>query len=293
MELKDFEYFEPRTIEQAISLLKEYKEKAKVVAGGTDLIVQMKLKEITPQYLVNLKTIPHLDYIDYHPKEGLRIGALTTLHALEISSVINERFPILGQAAHTIGSVQIRNLGTLGGNLCHAAPSADTAPALMGLGARVGMISSQGERTIALEDFFTGPGKTVLQSDEILTEIQIPNPPPHTGGIYIKHSVRSAMDLAIVGVAVVITLDPPNRVCRDVKITLGAVAPTPIRAHQAEGILRGKTAEDRLVEEAAQMASQQTRSISDIRGSAEYRREMVKVLTGRAVRRALELARGA
>ncbi len=291
--MKDFEYFEPTTIEEAVSLLKEYNQKAKVLAGGTDLIVQMKRKDITFQYLVNLKTIPDLDYIDYHLEEGLKVGALTTLNAIETSPLIKEKFSILSQAANTIGSVQNRNLGTMGGNLCHAAPSADTAPALIGLNTKAKIIGPRGERTISLEDFFTGPGETVLQGGDILIEVQIPNPPPHTGGTYIKHSAGKTMELAIVGIAVVITLDSSNGICHDVRIALGAVAPTPIRAHQAEGILREKTIVDNLIEEAAQMASEEAKPISDIRGFAEYRKELVKVLTGRAVKSAFEMAKSA
>ena len=204
---------------------------------------------------------------------------------------MKEKYGILAQAAHKLGSHQVRNLATIGGNLCHAAPSAETASPLIALGASVKLRSVGGERSMLLEEFFKGPGKTALQAGEVLTEIQIPNSLPRTAGVYIKHSIRKAMDLAIVGVAVVVTGGEGNGICSDVKIALGAVAPTPIRAKQAEATVRGKKVEDVLIEEAAQIASKEAKPISDVRASAEYREEMVKVLTKRAFTQAWELSR--
>jgi len=286
--MKDFEYLKAGTLDEAISLLAKHKGEAKVFSGGTDLLVEMKQKVITPRYLVDIKPLSDLDFIHYDEREGLKIGALTTMHTLETALVIKDKFTILAQAAHEIGSAQVRNRATIGGNLCHAAPSADTAPALIGLGARVKIRGSVGDRSIPLEEFFKGPGETVLQVDEILTEIQIPNCLPHTAGVYMKLGRIKAMDLALVGVAVVVT--PRNGVCSDIKIVLGAVAPTPIRAKEAEGMLRGKKIRDDVIEQAAQTASKEARPISDVRASAEYRREIVKVLTMRAFKQAWELA---
>ncbi len=289
--LPKLEYLEPKTIQEACSLLSQHKEKARVIAGGTDLLPMMKRREVVPQYLIGLKNIPDLDYVRYSESDGLRFGALATLHAIETSPIIKEKFNALFQAAYSMASAQIRNRGTVGGNLCSAIPSADTAPALIALGARLKLISPRGERTIPVEEFFTGVRETALGEGELLVEVQVPNLPPHSGGVYLKHTLRRAMDLAIVGVAVVITSE--NGACKDVKIALGAVAPTPIRASKAEKVLKGKVLEDSLVEQAAKEAAGEARPISDIRSSLEYRREMVEVLTRRAVKQAWEKATGA
>ncbi len=290
LRLPKFDYLEPKTIDEACSLLAKYKDKARVIAGGTDLLVSMKTRDITPQYIVNIKAIPDLDGISYSQKEGLKLGALTTLRDIERSPVIRERFPILADAAHQTGTPHIRNVGTVGGNLCNAAPSADTAPPLIGLGAKVKIRGVQGERTVALEDFFLGPGESVLQPGEILTEILVPNQPPHTRGAYLKLPTRTIMDIAVVGVAVVITLGAKGTNVIDAGIVLGAVAPTPIRARKAEAIIMGKTIQDELIDRAAQAAAEEAKPISDVRGSADYRKEMVRVLVNRAIRQVVNLA---
>jgi carbon-monoxide dehydrogenase medium subunit len=204
--------------------------------------------------------------------------------------VVRERFGILAYAAHSVGSVQIRNKGTVGGNICNASPSADMAPALIGLGARLKIVGIDNERVINVEDFFKGPGESVLGDGEVVTEVRVPNMDAYTGAVYLKHSLRKAMDLAIVGVAAVIRLSPDKRKYEDARIVLGAVAPVPMRARRAEGILVGKKVDDNLVERAAQEAFSECSPISDLRGSAEYRREMVKVFTRRAIRGALKIA---
>jgi len=262
-------------------LLSKYDGKARAIAGGTDLLVQIRGKTIKPEYVVDIGYIPGLDYINYDEKQGLSIGALATIRAIEKSDKLCRIYPVISQAAGLLGSVAIRNVATIGGNLCNAAPSADTAPPLIGLSARARIIGPGGERLVSLEDFFTGPGETVLKAGELLLEIQVPVPPPGTKGVYLKHG-RSAVDLATVGVAVVMALESGG-VCRDVKIVLGAVAPTPMRAKKAEEILRGKKVEPALIEEAAQVASGEAQPITDVRASAEYRKEMVKVFTRRAI----------
>jgi carbon-monoxide dehydrogenase medium subunit len=283
MLLPKFEYFAPKTMEEACSLLAEYKGEARVLAGGTDLLVQMKNREVIPRYLINIKDIPNLDYIRYDDKEGLRIGALTPIEALKTSILIRRRFGILSQAAAVLGTVQIRNRGTIAGNLCNASPAAETAPALITLAAKARIVGVAGERAVALEDFFVGPGQTVLQAGEILTEIQVPNLPPRSGGAYLKHSIKR-MDIAIVGVGVVITLN--GEVCNDIKIALGAVASTPIRAKKAEEIIRGQGLDSELMERAAQIASEESRPIDDIHSYAQYRKQMVKVLAKEAMKQA-------
>ncbi len=286
---RELKYFTPTSIEQAISLLSEYGEKSRIIAGGTDLLAQMKKEIVLPDVLINVKGIRDLDYIDYDETAGLRIGALTTIAFIENSPLIRSKFSILAQAASMLGSPTIRNQSTVGGNLCNAAPSADTAPALMVLGAKVKIAGVEGEKTVPIEDFSTGPGQTVIKNGEMLTEIQIPNLPLQHGETYVKETRRRGADLAVVGVAALVILE--GDILRDVKIALGAVAPTPIRAKKAEEILKGKKLGDKLLEEASQSASRESKPIDDIRGSADYRRKLIIVLTKRAVKQAVEQIR--
>lgn len=286
-----FEYLEPHRIEEAVALLSHYDGKAKIIAGGTDLINLIRTKMIRPQYVVDIGQIPGLDHVKYDDDGTVSIGTLTTLRTLEMSADIKQRHPVISQAAGQLGSMAIRNVGTLGGNLCHASPAADMAPSLIALGATVKIIGPGGERTVALEDFFAGPGRTVLGRGEMLLEIEVPSMPPHAQGVYLKHAIRGAADLAIVGVAVIATLDGGR--CRNVRIALGAVAPTPMRARNAESVLERQALDDAVVEYAAQAASEESRPITDVRASADYRKEMVKVLTQWAIRSVVPKTDGA
>jgi aerobic carbon-monoxide dehydrogenase medium subunit len=279
-----FDYLEPDTLEEAVALLSRHGSKLNILAGGTDLLVEIKEQLRAPGYVMSLGRLPGLDQVSFDEKQGLKIGALVTTRELEIHPVLNKHYPGLVQALRELGSIQVRNRATLAGNICRASPSADTLPPLIADGASISL-SGSSKRTILLEDFFTGPGKTRLQADEIVTEIVVPPPPPHTGKHYIKHGRRKAMELATVGVAVCLTMD--KDVCKDIRICLGAVAPTPIRAKQAESMLKNQVLKDPLIEKAADAAMAESRPISNVRGSAEYRKEMVRVLT----RRALEEAR--
>jgi len=290
MSLPRFEYLAPKTVKEVCKLLSQYKGRVKIIAGGTDLLVKMKDRELTPQYLVGIKKIENLDYIHYNAVTGLSIGALTSHQSIANSPIVREKFPILAMAAAEIGTPQIRNMGTVGGNLCNAAPSADTASPLIALGAMVKLVSSKRERTIALEKFFTGPGETVLNDDELLTEIQVPNLPPRTGGTYLKLFSRGAVDIATVGVAAMLTLGK-NECCDRARIVLAAVAPTPLRAKRAEEVIEGKKIENAIVEKTAEIAVEEAQPISDVRSSAEYRREMVRVFTKQAIIQSLEQAK--
>lgn len=286
--MRDFEYFKPSTVAEATSLLAKYKEEAKVIAGGTDLLVEVKENRIRPKYLINIKTISGLDYISYDAEEGLRIGALTTIRALLKSTELRQRYPIISQAASQFGCAAIRNVATLGGNLCNAVPSADTAPGLIGLSARAKIVGTDGGRIIPLEDFFTGSGSTVLKTGEILVEIEVPVPPANTKGVYLKYTIRGTSELAVIGVAVVVTLEPKDKVCKDVKIVLGNVAPTPMRARSAEEIIRGKRIDEAIIDSCARAASDEAHPRSgSIRASPEYKKAMVKVFTKRALREAV------
>jgi carbon-monoxide dehydrogenase medium subunit len=280
------EYYTPSTMKEAYSLLVKHGNEARIVAGGTDLLVQMKHRELQPKYIIDIRNIPGQDTIAYDKKDGLRIGALATIHAIESSPSIRDKFGVLAVAASKLGTPQVRNQATIGGNLSNASPSAEMPPALMVLDAQAKITGIQGERTVPVDGFFLGPGQTVLNNNEILTEIQVPNLPVQSGGGYLKHTVRKALDLAMVSVAVLVTVD--RGVLYDVKIALGAVAPTPIRAWRAEKVLRGQKVSEHLLQEAARTASEESVPIDDIRCSAEYRRLLVGVLVARAVKQALE-----
>jgi carbon-monoxide dehydrogenase medium subunit len=280
------DYLAPKTIGEALSLLFQHKGRAKVIAGGTDVIPKLKRRETkAPEYIIDLKGIAGLDDIKYDEAKGLTLGALVTIHAVESSPIIRQKFNVLFQAAQSMASAQVRNRGTIAGNICNAVPSADMAPALLTLEAKLKLISQQGERIVNIEDFFTGPDETVLTDEEILQEIQVPNLPPNSRGVYLKLTPRGAMDLAIVGVAVLVVFAGES--CKDIRIALGAVAPTPIRAQKTEATIRGQRFSNKLMEKAAEIASAESSPIDDHRASAEYRREMVKVLTKRAINQAV------
>jgi carbon-monoxide dehydrogenase medium subunit len=285
--MKRFDYFEPQSLDEAVALLGRYNGNASVLAGGTDLLVEIKEHIRRPDYVINIKKISGLDRFSFDTATGLRFGSLVTAREIEISPVVRQNYRGLAQAASEVGSIQIRNRATIAGNVCRASPSADTLPPLIADGARATIFGPNGERRVDLEEFFLGPGKTVLRADEIVTTIDIPPVPPRSASAYIKHGRRKAMELATVGVAVSLALD--GEVCRRIRIVLGAVAPTPIRAKHAEALLEGRLLDEGVIAAAAKAAREQARPISNIRGSAAYRREMVEVLTARAIKQAWEL----
>lgn len=280
--LPKFEYVTPKTLKEAVDFLSQYNKAARPLAGGTDLLLNMKRRAVVPQYLIALKSIPGLDTIAYEEGQGLRIGALATIHAVETSPEVKRKYPILSQAAATLGSIQIRNLGTVVGNVCSALPSADMVPSLVVLGAQVKIISAAGEKLVPVEDFITNVGKTVLAADELVGELQVPPSPSHGGGTYIKYAQRGAKALGICNVATWIALN--QDICTEVKICLGAVGQTPIRALEAESVLKGNPFTPQAVRAAAQKASQEAQPRSSpLRGSAAYRKTTVGVLTQRAL----------
>lgn len=285
--MKRLEYFAPNNIGEALQLLDIHRDKAKVLAGGTDLLVQMNNNEINPSYLVDLKKINDLAGINYIPNEGLRLYPLTTISDIESSEFITEKFSILSDAAKTIGSVQIRNRATVGGNLCRAAPSADLAPALFVLEAQLKIRGIKSEKTVPIQNFFIGPGKTILKYNEILTEVIIPNPPSLSFGVYLKHGPRQAMDLATVGIAVLIVFAPINHTCESAKIALASVAPTPLRAKAAEKVLVGEKINQLIIDEAAKVASEEVHPITDVYGSEWYKRDIIAVSVKRAIKQVL------
>jgi len=286
--LPHFEYVAPRTLDEACSLLAEHPKEALALAGGTDLLVKMKQRRIVPRYVVNLKAISGIDYITYDENNGLRIGALATIQSLKNSITVRRHCKILAQAAGVESSVQIRNVATLGGNIANASPAADAPLALIALGASVVLTRASGQREVLLENFFVGPGESVLQPGEIISEIRVPPLLARTGGAYLKHAMRRT-DIAIVSVAVVVRLG--EEVWDDAKIALGSVAPTAFRAKRAEQLLTGKRITDELAGEAARAAMEESRPIDDIRGYAEYRVKTVFDITRQAIIEATQEAR--
>ena len=277
-----FEFYQPVTLAEASRLLRENGPGGRFLAGGTDLVIAMKEKGLLPKYIVDLKRVPGLSGIREDNDGTITIGALTTMYAVETSPVITEKYPFLAQSAAEVGSIQIRNRATIGGNMANATPSADVAPSLIALNATAKIVSSSGERTVPLEEFFRGPGQNAMNADEILTEITIPKTGPQLVGEYIKFSPRDMMDLAYIGVAVAYNLANDKK-CSLVRIVLGAVAPTPIRAKNSEALLEGKVLTEELATQVGDEAARESKPISDVRSSADYRRAMVAVMTKRAI----------
>ncbi len=290
--IADFEYFAPKTVKEALTLLSRYKEGAKIIAGGQSMLVVMRQRLLTPEYLIDIKGISALEYIKYDEGKVLNIGALTIHRDIEKSPVIQKYFPVLSEMEQNLATIQTRNWGTIGGNLCHGDPAGDPAPVLIALKAKLKLASSAGERVIDTEEFSRDYLEVALEPDEMLIEIQVPTPPPHTGTAYQKLMVMRG-DMGIVGAAVSITLKPGDGVCQDARIALSNFASTPLRAKKAEKRLIGKVITEALLAEAGEVASTEADPPADVHGSAEYRREMVKVFVKRVARLALERARAA
>jgi 4-hydroxybenzoyl-CoA reductase subunit beta len=328
MRLPRFEYLRPETIEQACALLLQVD--AKVLAGGTELLVHLKQKTVTPRVLVNIKSIPHLAHIERTDDGGLSIGAATTLRELAASELVRDRFGMLAQAAASVGRPRIPNMATIGGNICldsrcfyynqshlwkqsvtacykdggglchvvrggdhcNALFVADTVPALIALRAMATITDAAGESQIALEDFYTGRGERVnlLRPGQLLTRVRLPAPSPRSASIYLKYSPREAIDFAVVSVAVTITVEPRGGACREARIVLGSVATGPLRALEAEALLKDKALEEGLLETAARLTAKQARPITHLGISAGHKRAMIETLTKRAVRQAWERA---
>lgn len=288
--MRTFEYLKPASVEDVLSQLAQYGDKAKVIAGGTDLMIQWKKSLVKLDCLISLRNVAELNFIEH--SAGLRIGSATTHRSLEQSAEIKEAFPVIHDAVSHLGSVQVRNSATIGGNLCNAAPSADTAPPMLVLEAQVKIASSNGVRTVPIEEFFKGPGRTVLEPGEIVTEFSIPEPLPNTGMAYWKQTRRQAMDLPILGVAVLLSFEDDLKTCSKARIGLGVAAPVPMRAKKAEAFLEGKAVDEAVLKEAGRIASGEASPRTTIRGSEWYRREMIGVLVKRTGLICLQRARG-
>jgi len=290
--IKNFEYFAPKTVEEALTLLSQYLDECKIIAGGQSLLILMKQGIVAPKYLIDIKGISALDYINRDGKKALNIGSLTTHRAIETSQAIRDGFNVLAEMERNLAAVDIRNWGTIGGNLCHADPAGDVCPVLIALGGTLSVASLRGERKMTVEEFSTGYLETVLQPDEMLTEIQLPNLKPRTGVVYKKFNIIKG-DYATASAAVSITINSKDEKCDDVKVVLGAVGSVAIRAKRAEKVLVGKEIKDELVEEAAQIASEEAEPVSDMHASEKYKRWLVRVLVKRVTQETLEKAKKA
>jgi CO/xanthine dehydrogenase FAD-binding subunit len=288
MSIGKFEYIAPETLTDAVALLEKH-EGARVMAGGTDLMVKIRGGAISPNVLVSLKKIPGLGGIRMDT-EGLTIGALTLLSDVAAHPEIKKHLPAIAAAAGNTANVQVRNMGTLVGNLCNASPAADNAPVLLVLEAVLHISGPDGNRELPLKDFFKGPGVTALGPSDIVTAIRVPLPPSHTGIVYQGFSARGKLDCSSVTLGVFLTLDGNN--IKTARIAIGSCAPVPLRAVSAEALLTAKTFDPVLCEQAARKASEETRPINDLRASAAYRLQVVRVLARRLLEEAYEAAGG-
>jgi CO/xanthine dehydrogenase FAD-binding subunit len=288
--VRRFDLSLPRSIDDCLKILTERGGDAKLVAGGTDLLPQLKNRLLKPACVVDLSGLPALRAVRHASGDGLRLGSAVTARAIELDPHIRSAYRALAESGALVGSVQVRNLATIGGNLCNAAPSADMAPPLLALDAEAIIVGAKGQRRVPLASFFVGVRKTVLAADELLLELVVPAPGPNSGGQYLRHTPRRELDIAVVGVASQLTMS--GGICQKARIALASVAPTPVRAMAAEAALVGQSVTPELIERAAALAVDAARPISDQRGSADFRRHLVRVLTQRTLTTALERARG-
>jgi len=285
MYLSNFDYYAPASIPEVNELLIQFGPRAMMMAGGTDILAKMKDGLIEPEVIISLKNLAELKKIEYVPGKGVIIGARVTHNELVDSEILHKKYMSVSEAAHKIAANQIRHTGTIGGNLINAVPSADLPPILIALNASVKLVGVNSVRTIPLEELFTGVCETCRAQSEILTEIVIPDQ-KMTGSTYAKFGLRRSGALAVVGVASAVEAE--GNIIKDVRIVFGAVAPTPIRTPKAEEFLKGKKISDEVLEEAGVIASQEAKPISDIRASAEYRTDLLRVFTRRTLRKAID-----
>lgn len=283
-----FDYLAPTTIDEAVAALVKGGKDARVMAGGTDLMVKIRHRALFPKQIISLKKIDGLDAITFDEKSGLTIGATALLADVASDPMIREHYPTVAEAAESTANVQVRNMGTVVGNLCNASPSADNAPTLIALGATVNITGPSGTRSMPLDEFFSGPGMTALKDGEIVTSVFVPTPPAGTGTAYISVSQRGQLDCSAIGLGAKVTMDG-NR-CTDARIVVGACAPVPLRTKDAEKMLIGQELTDDVIRKAAQKASEETSPIDDVRATAAYRYKVTTVITIRALTDARKMA---
>jgi carbon-monoxide dehydrogenase medium subunit len=285
-----FEYRTPKSLKEVHATLKEFGSDAKLIAGGTSLVIMMRQRLVRPNCLVSLRSVRGLNSIEIHDG-GTRIGGLATHREVESSSLLRRRLPLVAETYHHVATIRVRNMATVGGGLAHADPNQDPPPTLIALGATVKATSVDGSRVIPLDEFFTDYYETVLKPDEIVTEVFIPKMAPNSAGAYLKFLPRTADDYATVSAAAVLTLDKSGKTINDVRIALGSVGVTPIRATAAEAVLRGQPLKAEAFAEAGEKAKEAVDPVSDFRGSAAYKKEMAGVFVRRALEKALATLR--
>jgi CO/xanthine dehydrogenase FAD-binding subunit len=291
MLLPKFDYHEPSTLEEALQLLSEFGGNAKVLAGGTDLLVRMKQKVDKPSHIISIARVPGLDAVIPRDSHGVTVGPGATAAALSRHELLQDRFTPVALAAGRLGAPMIRNRATIGGNLVNARPAADLSPACMVLNATLKLKSASREREVSVNEFFRGPGDADIEPNELLVAINMETPPPWSGGAYIKLGARKTLEISMVNVATLITLVSPDGPIADARIALGAVAPTPVRAYAAEEFLIGQQPSPELFQKAGEVGVGMCSPITDHRGTMEYRCLMIEVLIKRSLSQALERAR--
>jgi carbon-monoxide dehydrogenase medium subunit len=288
--MKHFEYLEPNTVAEACALLKRYDGEARVFAGGSSLTILLKQGFLQPEALINIKKIDELRGIE-ETSEGLIIGALVTHHDIETSSLLAERLPVLCELEHDVANIRVRNMATVGGNIASGEPLTDLPCVFIALDATVRIAGASGERTIPLEEIFVDYYETQLKEDEVLTHVVIPSLPPHSAIEYVRFSSSSVVDKPCIGVTVRMSVAPGSGTCSAVRIGLGCVASTPMRARKAEAALEGRPLSDDNLAEAARVAAEECSPLSDLRGSERYKREMVRALVKRITPKVYEKAK--
>jgi len=291
--LQAFDYVRPTTVDEAVSILARHGDQARVLSGGTDLIVALRESRRQVQVVVDIKALAETAELAYSPQAGLRLGAAVPCYRIYGDTAVAAAYPGLIDAARLIGGIQIQGRASIGGNICNASPAADSAPALIVHAATCIIAGPHGRREVAAEDFFAGPGRTVLQPGEFLVSILLPAPEPGFGAAYLRFTPRNEMDIAVVGAGASVVLDETRRTIRSARVALGAVAPTPLLVAAASDALAGLPADDAAVERAAALAQEAARPITDMRGTAEFRKHLSAVLTRRALRAAITRAQAA
>ena len=284
--LPKFDYFAPQTLQETCELLEKHGGDAKLLAGGTDLLVSLRAREQRPKSIIDIKGVKELHELSYDEKRGLAIGAAVNLNKLIHYDAVSKSYPLLREAVSTIGDYEIRNRATLVGNICNGSPAADSAPALLVLDASVNIASRKGKRDVPVREFHTGVKKTVLSSSELVTSIRVPTPPKGSRGGYLKARRTVGEDLAVVGVGGLVT--PATKGGKSIRLAYASVAPTPVRAFEAEKIFESNKPLDELLDQAMPIVSKTVSPISDVRGGKDYRVNLVEVLTRRLVRQLWE-----
>ena len=283
--IHDFNYLRASTVKETLDLIDKYKDDYKIICGGQSILILMRQGLVAPEYLIDIKNVQELDYINFDKKKGLKIGATTTHREIEKSTLIKKHYNVLVDMEENLASIQTRNWGTIGGNLAHADPAGDPGPVFIAMNAAVKIANKEKERTLLLEEFFMDYFETALEDDELLLEVQIPVASPKTAIAYEKFNIIEN-DQGIVSVAASITVDGDGLSCKDARIVLGAVAPIPMRAKEAEQMLVGKRLNDRILDKVSEKASAEADPVDDIHATETYRRQLVKSLTKRMVRKA-------